>query len=110
MSSVIKLVQNDTGPAITVTLTDDSGVAVNVSAAGDVVKFYFRAVGSATVKNTITCTKPNGGADGVVKISWPVGALDTVGAFEGEIEITFDTGVVQTMYEKLKFHVRAQVA
>lgn len=105
--TTIKLVKDDTGPDIDVQLTDGTtGLPINVSNAGDVVKFYFRAVGSSVLKASITCTKPNGGADGVVRISWPALALDTVGEFEGEFEITFNSGMKQTVYDLVNFTIR----
>lgn len=110
MAEKIKLVQSDLGPDIDVTMTDDdTGLAINVSNIGDVVVFYFRKIGETALVATILCTKPNGGADGVVRITWPALALAAAGDYEGEIQITFSTGKVQTMYEKLKFTVREQI-
>jgi hypothetical protein len=110
MIPAIKLVQGDTAPDIDITLTDeDTGAAINVSNGGDVVKLYFRKVGETTLEATITATKPNGGADGLVRFTWPSTALEDEGAYQGEIEITFSTGKKQTMYDILKFKVREQI-
>lgn len=108
MSSLIKLVQNDTGPDIDVTLVDpdNNNTAINLTAAS--INFYFRQRGSSTLKATIVCTKPNGGSDGIVRITWTAGALDTAGDFEGEFEIT-NAGKIQTVERKLLFRVRAQI-
>jgi len=106
----IKLVQGDTGPDIDFTLTDEeTGAVIPVDDPGDVVRMYFRKVGATTLTATITLTKPNGGADGNVRIVWPVGVLADAGEYEGENEITFESGKVQTVYDKLRFTVRAQV-
>jgi hypothetical protein len=43
-----------------------------------------------------------------VQALWPAGALDTAGSFEGEIEITFADGTVQTVYDRLRFKVREE--
>lgn len=104
----IKLVKDDTAPDVDVQLVDAvTGLPINVSNAGDVVRMYFRQEGSSTIKATITATKPNGGADGIVRFAWSAGDLDTAGEFEGEIEITFNTGKIQTIFETIEFSVRA---
>lgn len=106
----IKLVQNDTAPDIDFTLIDgQTGGVINVSQPSDIVRFYFRKVGSSTIKATIVATKPNGGADGVVRITWPPGALDTPGEYEGEIEITFASGKKHTVTDVQRFTIRQEI-
>lgn len=106
MSDKILLVQGDTRPALVCTLTDDTtGNPINISGASVVLRF--REVGSTTAKANINGTVTDG-ANGVVEFQWTNTALDTAGNFEGEIEITFGSGAVQTVYEKLKFKVREQ--
>lgn len=104
----IRLVQGDVGHDSIVTLVDpdNNNAAINVATA--TVKFYFRQIGASVLKATITCGKPNGGADGKVSITWPQGSLDTPGDFEGEFEITV-AAKVQTAYRKVKVQVREQV-
>ena len=46
--------------------------------------------------------------NGQVSSNFPSGVLDTAGTFEGELEVTFASGV-QTTYDKIKFVVRSQV-
>lgn len=107
MTEKIKLVQGDTRPFIRVALKDADGVVIGVQTA--TVRLKFRAAGSTATLFTVTATKPNGGADGVVVFGFPAGALNVdAGQYEGEIEITFDTNDVQTVYDLLKFTVRAQ--
>lgn len=112
MQNQINLVQGDTGPDLTVTLYDAANnLPINVSGGSDVVRLYFRRegqTGTPTV-TTITGTKTNGGSDGVVTFVWPSGAMDTVGLYEGEIEITFTSGKKQTVPDKLRFYIRAQI-
>ena len=108
--SKIKLVQNDTAPNIDIALVyQDTGASIDVSDPGDVVRLYFRPYNSETIKATIVASKPNGGADGVVRFSWGLGDLSDTGSFEGEIEITFNSGMVYTLYDKLKFTVREEI-
>lgn len=111
MAEKIKLVRNDNRPYIRLTLTsalDDS--PVDVSAGDTDINVYFRAVGTTTVLATIPCSKPNGGADGVVQFNFTGSTLDVApGLYEGEVEIDF-AGQKQTMYQPLKFIVREEFA
>lgn len=111
MAEKIKLVQGDSLPSIKLTLTDPTdGVALDLSDSTTVVKVYFRAVGSAQVLSTITCSKVGGGTTGVVRFDFSGGVLNVPpGPYEGEIEIDFD-GSLQTVYDKLKFFVREDFA
>ena len=105
--SVIKLVQGDNRPYIRVTLTNADGSALDVSTATVVV--LFRQSGTTTVLATLTCTKPNGGSDGLVQFYFPGTTLSTaLGSYEGEIQITFADATVQTIFDTLKFYVRQQ--
>ena len=125
--SKIQLVQGDTGPSLVFSLTDDTtGLPIDVSAAGTTVRFKFRAVGASDLKGTITATKLTGrqladgtidtsgayataGGGGRVQINWASTSLDTAGDFEGEIEITFASGIIQTAPAKVQMQVRAQL-
>jgi hypothetical protein len=108
--STIKLVQNDTGPDVYVTLNyKDTGLPIDVSNVADVVRLYFRKLGATALKTTIVASKPNGGADGYVKFVWAPGDLDTVGAYEAEVEITFNTAQIYTIDKKLSLVVREQI-
>jgi len=108
--SVIKLVQDDTAPDIDVTLIDQStGEPFDVSHAEDVVRFHFKKLGELVPKATIICSKINGGADGAVRIEWGTSDLDTPGNYEGEIEISLNTGKITSVYNVLRFLVRKRV-
>lgn len=109
MADKIKLVQGDTRPFIRATLRDADGVVLNVS--GATVRFKFRQAGSPNTLFSVVCSQPTGGSDGVVIFNFPVGALNVdPGAYEGEIEINYGGDDVQTVYDLLKFSVRAQFA
>jgi hypothetical protein len=106
MAEKIKLVQNDTRPALVCTITDDvTGAAVGLT--GATPRMYVRAVGSTTLQATLTgavTDGPNG-----VAVFYPATApemLTVAGDFEGEIEITFGDGQIQTLYDVLKFKIR----
>lgn len=124
MSNKIKLVQGDTKPQVAFSIKDSTtGDVVNL--VGATVRLKFRELGSSTIKNTITCSllsgkqMPDGsisnvapydvaGAGGRAILEWPEGALDTAGEFEGELEVTFYDGTVQTVYDRQRFTVREQ--
>jgi len=107
----IKLVQGDALPNVRLTLSDAlSASAIDLSDPDTVVRVYFRAQGDAQVLATITCEKLAGGATGEVRFNFAAGVLNIEpGAYEAEIEIDFG-GLTHTVYEPLKFSVRAQFA
>jgi hypothetical protein len=108
MQNLINLVQNDTGPDLTVMLYDTaSNSPIDVSGA-TVVRLHFRLEGAVPV-TTIIGSKPSGGTDGVVSFPWGVGDLAVAGAYEGEVEITFATGKIQTVPDKIRFWLREQI-
>lgn len=123
MAEKIKLVQGDTRPQLVLSLTDETtGNAIDISAATTVMKF--RATGSTTLIATMTATPlpgivlPDGsvsttppydvaGKGGRCVINWAPTALDNpAGDYEGEIEILFNDGTIQTVYDVLKFKLR----
>lgn len=107
MADVIKLVQSDNLPEITLTLTDSStGEVIDVSSSTTTVNVRFRAVGDTTVLAVLPCLNVTDGSDGKVKFYFPGSTLDVPGGtYEGEIEINFN-GLKQTVYDVLKFKVR----
>jgi hypothetical protein len=108
MAERIKLVQGDNLPYIRLTLKHATGLPIDVSAA--TVQMFFRAKGSTTILSTITCTKPNGGSDGVVIFNFSGTTLNVdPGYYEGEVQLNY-SGTIQTVYDTLQFQVRAQFA
>jgi hypothetical protein len=124
MAEKIKLVQGDTRPQLRFIITDDTtGDVVNI--AGAAVLLKFRASGDATVlftrlgtliagkelpDGTVTTAPPYDipGSGGIVVFNFITGNLDVdPGPYEGEIEITFNDGSIQTVYAVQKFVVRA---
>lgn len=107
MSDKIKLVQNDTRPALVCTITDDTtGNVVSVTGATAVLKV--RAVGSTTLQATVPGAVTDG-PNGQITF-YPASApemLQASGEFEGEIQITFADSQIQTVYDVLKFKVRS---
>jgi hypothetical protein len=93
----IYIKQNDTSPALTGQLFNPDGSNPNL--AGSTVKFIMRpaAGGSAKVDASATVVTAS---TGNVKYSWIAADTDTVGSFEGEFEVTFSGGAVQTYPNK----------
>lgn len=108
MAETIKLVKGDELPQIVLTLTDDtSNTAVDLSAGTTSVNIKFRKKGTTTTLSTISTSKTNTGSDGKVHFNFAGGVLDVdPGEYEGEVVINF-SGSVQTVYDVLKFRVRA---
>jgi hypothetical protein len=107
MADKIKLVAGDNRPFIVMTLMNPEDVPINITDATIVI--YFREAGAADLIATIPCTI-NDPLGGVCYFNFPADTLkDLEGAYEGEIEITFANGDIQSVYDLLKFQVRAQV-
>lgn len=117
----IYLVQGDTLPEIQLQLKDSNTAATNavldpddnttwapIDISDAVVRIKMRALGSTTVSSTILCIRVAPYTDGNVTFTFDNSELATAGVFEGEIEITYTNGTVQTVYDKLKFSVREQ--
>lgn len=108
MTDKIKLVKDDTRPALVCTITDDTTGDV-IALTGATVLLKFRALGSTELQATVTGTITNG-PNGQVTFypsTNPAMLTGDAGDYEGEIEITFSDGTVQTVYDVLKFKVRA---
>ena len=118
-SETLNLVQGDTLPELTFSLKDSntaaSGLTLDpnnsatwspIDVTGAQVRLRLRELGSTAVKSTLLCTVSDG-QGGKVITDFPAGTLDTAGTFEGEIEITFATGGIQTVYDLVKFKVRS---
>lgn len=102
----LKLVQGDTGPQIKATITrDDTGELVDLSDA--TTRLKFRRRGSGTVLFTLTAEAVEDLATGDAIFVPGAGDLNLPpGNYEAEIEVTFNSGVVETVYELLTFELR----
>lgn len=119
-SHSIKLVVGDTLPELFITLRDSNSPALGkvldpnnpatwapINVTGATVKLKVREFGSSTLHATLTCYVNNGPA-GIVYTDFPEGTWNKAGKFEGEVEITFSTGGVQTVQDLLEFKVRGE--
>jgi hypothetical protein len=107
MADKIKLVASDNRPYIVLTLLNPDDIPINITDA--IIVVYFRQAGELNLLATLPCTisDPLGG---ICYFNFPDDTLkDLLGAYEGEIEITFSNGDKQSVYDLLKFQVRSQV-
>jgi hypothetical protein len=105
MAEKIKLVRGDTRPQLQLTLTNELD-DLNVDLTDATLVMRFRQAGSDQVLDTLNGIVTDG-VGGKVVFLWNLNTLNVEpGDYEGEIEITFPSLEVQTVYELLKFRVR----
>jgi hypothetical protein len=124
MAASIKLVQNDTSPPFRAQLTERAtGLTIDVSTA-TAIYLYFQAEGTTPIIDTLTATKLAGklrangttdpnpttpGAGGLVQFTFsPTTLAQTPGYYTGQIEIHWADSTVQTVYDHLRFYIRAR--
>jgi hypothetical protein len=107
MAEKIKLVQGDTRPALVCTITDET-TGSPIGLAGATVRLKFRAAGATNLTANVigNVTDPANGVCVFHPSTAPAMLAGEPGDYEGEIEITFVDGQVQTVYDLLKFKVR----
>ena len=111
MADPIYLVQGDTGPQIKVVMTrDDTGLAEDITDA--TTTLHFRKKFTDTVLFSMSgISTPDEALAGTAIFVFSNGQLDLdAGEYEGEVEVVFDTGTRETIYEKLDFTLRKDFA
>lgn len=121
-SQTLEIVQGDTLPVLVTTIADsstaksgftldvnDSSTFAPIDVTGATIRLYIRAIGSTTLTDTITASIADG-PNGVIYFNFDSDTWDSAGTYEGEIEVTFSGGGIQTMQDLIKFKVRAQFA
>lgn len=110
---VTELVQNDTGPQLLMTLKDsNTDTFLDLSQLGTEVTFNFAAGPGGETKAVIPMTPGPNAVLGQAMLDWSAGtsgAMDTVGTYYGEVQITWPNGRIQTTPAKLKFHVQGEL-
>lgn len=103
------LVKDDVGTQLKATLTRaDDGTPVDLTDATVVMRF--RAKGSTAILFTLTSITISADdlSNGVAIFQFGAGNLNVAeGKYQGEIEATFTTGKIESVYEILEFYVRA---
>jgi hypothetical protein len=111
MSDPLYLVQGDTGPQIKVTLTrEDTGLAENLT--GATVSLHFKKKGTSTVLFTLTGQNtPEEEVLGEAYFVFSNGQLNLdPGNYQGEVEVVFQLGARETVYEIIQFVLREDFA
>jgi len=85
--------QNDTRPIISATLIDGDGSSVNLD--GATVAFKMRKVG-ATASTVDAAATIADATKGKVTYTWVAADTATVGEYEGEFQVTYAGGGIQT--------------
>lgn len=111
MSDPIFLVQGDTAPQIKATITrSDTGTAEDLT--NTTIKLHFRKALTTTLLFSMTGSHTGVDATaGEVVFNFSSGQLDIdAGHYEGEIEVVFNSGTRETVYETLNFFLREDFA
>jgi hypothetical protein len=117
----INLVSGDDKPELNFTLRDSNTAATGktldeddpttwkpIDITAETIKVHFRLLGSTAILDTMTCGKTAPYTSGLCFMQWNATTLDVAaGTYEGEIELEDTTGKKYTIFDKLKFKVRA---
>ena len=106
MPQIIRLVQGDTRPTLLVNITD-SQTDQPIDITGCDVRLLLREVDSNAPARSIVGAVANG-ISGTCVFQWEPQDLSVAGDFEGEVEITFPDGRIQTVFDSLYFVIREQ--
>jgi hypothetical protein len=100
------LVQNDSGAQVKVTVTrDDTGAVVNLTGATVLLKFKRR--NTSNILSTIQAEVLSDFENGEAIFNFNGTSLDIPsGDYVGEVEVTFSSGAIETVFEELEFMVR----
>ena len=86
--------QNDTRPELDIFLRDDKDRSINIT--GATVKFSMRNASTNVVKISLAAVTTVSSTSGRVKYSFTASDTDTAGNFDGEFQVTFVGGQVET--------------
>jgi len=106
--TIFNLVQSDTAPQVKAIITrSDTGAVVDMT--GATVRMYFRAKTSTNVLFTSTAANVGDNfSNGIAVFIFTAGQLNQPeGYYQGEIEITYSNGTVETIFDLLSFYIRA---
>jgi hypothetical protein len=104
----VYLVQGDAGSQVKATITrEDTGSAVDLTDATPRLKFKKKNTDTVLTTITSTASSPSDLLGGVAVFEFGSSALNiSPGAYIGEIEVTFDSGNIETVYEQIDIVVR----
>lgn len=85
--------QNDTSPSLSVQLLDGANQIIDLSGAS--AKFFMKIAGSTTIAVNAAAVITNA-SQGKVEYEWSAGDTATAANYQGEFQITFINGTVET--------------
>lgn len=106
--NTLYLVQGDNGTQVKIEITrDDTGLPVDLTGATPALKFKKKNTGTvlATINSAVTDLEDLEAGIAIFQFTAETLAI-TAGDYVAEIEVTFDDGTVETVYEELQFTVR----
>lgn len=89
--------QYDRRPNLIARLKNADGTPLNLTGASS-VKFIMKKDNTVVI-NKVDCSISATPADGTVTYEWQVNDTDTLGTYKAEFEITWATGITQTLPE-----------
>ena len=101
-----ELVQNDTTKQFKATLTREDGTVIDCG--GGSVRMYFRKKGTKTILSTLTAADAGTNLQNGIAIFTfePTDLNIEPDYYEGQIEMTFSNGLVESVTELLQFQVK----
>jgi len=91
MATLYTIKQHDNYPPLVLTLTDQNG-PINLSTA-TTVKLILKS-GTTSITGNCVITTPT---SGIVTYNWGGSDTAVVGTYDGEVEITWNTGKIETV-------------
>ena len=102
--STIYLVQGDTRPQLQVTATREGGSVIDLTDSTVLLKIRRKNIRGITLTLTGTLSDPT---NGVAVFAFSDGDLDIdAGDYQGEVEVTYSTGDIETAYDLVDINLR----
>jgi len=100
MSFFIK--QNDTVPSLRATLKNGSGSAIDLTNA--TVRFHMRSLAGTSAKVDASAAIVTANT-GIVQYNWVGADTNTIGSYQGEFEVTYQDGTIETFPNNNYLHI-----
>lgn len=104
----VKMVQNDTGPALMFDIENADGSPYNLTGATVRLKLKSNVTGNITNGAHQVCTNV-GTPSNRCQYTWVSGDIPDAGVYVADLEITDSLGKIQTEYEYVEVTVRPEV-
>jgi len=95
--------QNDTSPSLRALLKDGDNLAIDLT--GATVRFHMKSLEDNTVVVDASTTIVAPSTAGIVQYDWDNGDTATAGSYQGEFEVTFAGGAVETFPNKTNISI-----